>query len=118
MHELSIAVSIVESVEENLPSNDLKVQKVFLKIGKFSGVVRDALEFSFEIAAKDSQLENAVLEFEELPLKVYCNDCSKESELGIPPIFKCEFCGKPTPKIVQGKELEIVAVEIEDDENN
>lgn len=118
MHELSIAVSIVETVEENLPPEDVKVKKVFLKIGKLSGVVKDALLFSFEIAAKDSRLENAKVEIEELAVIVNCKNCEKESELGNPPIFRCGFCGEATPEIVQGKELEIVSVELEDDENN
>ncbi len=118
MHELSIAVSIVEMVEENLPSEDVKVKKVNLRIGNFAGVVKDALLFSFEIAAKDSQLENATVEIEELPLIIYCDACDKNSEIGNPPIFRCEFCGEATPNIVQGKELEIVSVELEDDENN
>jgi hydrogenase nickel incorporation protein HypA/HybF len=114
MHELSIAVSIVETVEENLPTEDARVTKVFLKIGKFSGVVKDALLFSFEIAAQDSQLENATIEIEELPLIVHCKNCEKDSELGNPPIFRCEHCGEATGNIVQGKELEIVAIELED----
>ncbi len=112
MHELSIAVIIVETVEENLPSKEEKVEKVFLKIGKLSGVVKDALLFSFEIAAKDSQMENAVVEIEELPVIVFCDSCEMSLELGDPPIFRCENCGEATPKIEQGKELEIVSVEL------
>ena len=117
MHELSIAVSIAETVEENLPSTDIKVKTVFLKIGKLSGVVKDALTFSFDIATQDSSLEGAKLEIEELPVIVHCKHCNKDLELGNPPIFRCETCGEATPHIIQGKELEIVSVELEDDTN-
>ena len=110
MHELSIAVSIVESVEENLPSPDERVEKVFLKIGAMSGVVKDALLFSFDIAAEDSQLSGAKIEIEEVPVVVRCSECGVETELGNPPIFKCKDCGRPTSDIKSGKELEIVSV--------
>ena len=114
MHELSIACSIVEAVEENLPSPNAQVLKVFLKVGKMSGVVKDALLFSFEIAAQDTKVQGATLEIEELPVIVHCSKCARNSELGNPPIFRCENCGESTANIIQGKEMEIVSIEIED----
>jgi hydrogenase nickel incorporation protein HypA/HybF len=114
MHELSIAVSIVETVEENLPTAETRVKSVLLKIGKLSGVVKDALEFSFDIATQDSNLTGAKLEIEELPVIVHCRKCDQNLELGNPPIFRCTTCGEVTPDIVQGKELEIVSIELAD----
>ncbi|MBS1793839.1 MAG: hydrogenase maturation nickel metallochaperone HypA [Acidobacteria bacterium] len=114
MHELSIACSIVETVEEVLPDENSTVKTVFLKIGAMSGVVRDALLFSFEVAAQDTRAAGAVLEIEEIPVVVHCDPCGKDTELGNPPIFRCAFCGQSTAKILQGKEMEIVSIEIED----
>lgn len=114
MHELSIACSIVEMVEESLPSEQTRVKKVFLNIGKLSGLVKDALLFSFDIAAQDTKLEGATLEIEEIPVIVHCDKCNVDSELGNPPIFRCKDCGESTANILQGKEMEIVSVEIED----
>ena len=110
MHELSIAMSIVESVEENLPDQETKVEKVFLKIGELSGVVKDALLFSFDIAAADSSLNGAAVEIESIPVVVRCSDCELDTELGSPPVFKCKECGRPVADIISGKELEIVSV--------
>ncbi len=89
MHELSIACSIVETVEENLPTADSRATKVILKIGKLSGVVKDALLFSFDIAAQDTKVEGATLEIEELSVIVHCDKCNTDSELANPPIFRC-----------------------------
>lgn len=114
MHELSIACSIVETVEENLPTADSRATKVILKIGKMSGVVKDALLFSFDIATQDTRVQGATLEIEELPIIVYCEKCHKNSELGNPPIFRCEHCGELTGNLIQGKEMELVSIEIED----
>lgn len=114
MHELSIACSIVETVEENLPSENSRVLKIFVRIGKLSGVVKDALLFSFDVAAQDTRVEGAELEVEELQIIVHCDKCDKNSELGNPPIFLCKYCGELTGNILQGKEMELVSVEIED----
>lgn len=115
MHELSIACSIVETVEENLPSKNATATKIYLKIGKISGVVKDALLFSFDIAAQETRIFGATLEIEELPVIVYCDKCNTDSELGNPPIFRCKDCGESTANILQGKEMEIVSIEFEDE---
>lgn len=114
MHELSIACSIVEMVEENLPSENARATKIYLKIGKLSGVVKDALNFSFEIATQDTRVFGAKLEIEELSVIVHCDKCNTNSELGNPPIFRCKDCGESTANILQGKEMEIVSIEFED----
>ncbi len=113
MHELSIACSIIETVEENLPPK-ATATKIFLKIGAMSGVVKDALLFSFEIAAEGTPVQGAALEIEEIPVVVHCDDCDVDSELGNPPIFRCANCGELTGKILQGKELDVVSIEVED----
>jgi hydrogenase nickel insertion protein HypA len=114
MHELSIACSIVETVEENLPSAAARVNKIRLKIGRLSGVVEEALRFSFDIATENTRVAGAGLEIEDVPVIVHCDKCGTDSELGSPPIFRCESCGESTANILQGKEMEIVSVEFED----
>lgn len=116
MHELSIACSIVETVEENLPTERAKATKINLKIGKLSGVVKDALLFSFEIAAEGTRVEGAQIEIEELPVLVFCRKCGESSELGSPPIFRCLICSESTAELIQGKEMEIVSIEFDDGE--
>jgi hydrogenase nickel incorporation protein HypA/HybF len=43
MHELSIAMSIVEMAEEEAHLRNVRVSAVHLKLGMLSGVVKDAL---------------------------------------------------------------------------
>ena len=113
MHELSIACSIVEAVEESLPDKQTTVKTIFLKIGDLSGVVKDALIFSFDIAANDTRVSGAKLDIEQLPVVIRCGKCSIDTTLGNPPIFRCGKCGEPTAEIIQGKEMEIVSIEVE-----
>ncbi len=48
MHELSIALSMIEmATEESNKRGGAKVDVVHLKLGRLSGVVKDALLFSW-----------------------------------------------------------------------
>lgn len=116
MHELSIAVSLVDAASEQAADAGAeRVSAVYLRLGALSGVVREALEFSFEVAAADTMLEGAALEIEEVPAVALCPQCQEEKQLSAGhPMFRarCPDCGAPTPKLRQGKELEITALEI------
>ena len=51
MHELSIAYSVVEIATESArAARAVRVKEVYVRLGALSGVVRGALEFSYEIA--------------------------------------------------------------------
>jgi hydrogenase nickel incorporation protein HypA/HybF len=66
VHELSIAVSLVELACEEVRRRELqRVRAVHLRIGARSGVVKDALTFSFALAADGTAIEGAELRFED-----------------------------------------------------
>jgi hydrogenase nickel incorporation protein HypA/HybF len=114
MHELSIAQSIISTVEHSLPEGFSKnVLSVQLSIGKLSGIEIDALKFAFDIIKKESLLKVAELDIEAIKGIARCNDCSNQiemNEFGIP----CPSCGGFSFEIVQGKEMKVTSVEIED----
>ena len=116
MHELSIAVSLVDAAsEEAAQAGAERVSAVHLKLGALSGVVRDALAFSFDIATENTMLEGAALNIKEVPAVAFCPRCQAEKQLTeVHPAFRaaCPACGTPTPELRQGKELEITAIEI------
>lgn len=115
MHELSIAVSIVEfATEEAERRGSTRVTAVHLRLGAFSGVVKDALLSSFEIACADTRLAGSRLIVEEVPLVVYCSRCDARRQVNSDHWLQCSECGTPTPEIVQGKELEVTALELDE----
>jgi len=113
MHELSIAMSIVEMAEEEAERHRGRVAAVHLKLGKLSGVVKEALLSSYEMACEDTPLAGSRLMVEELPIIVYCTPCQAKRELSSAQWFCCPECGTPAPEVVQGRELEVVALEIQ-----
>src|SRR5688500_16726248 len=113
MHELSIALSIVEMADEEARSRGVQINAVHLKLGTLSGVVKEALLFSYDLACEGTRLEGSQLIIEEVPTVVYCPVCEAERKLDSIQRFCCSVCGTPTPVVRQGKELEVVALEIQ-----
>ena len=65
MHELSIAVSLVDAICEELPKlGDVSIRSVRIRVGALSGVVPDALTFAFDVAADGSRVAGARLDIE------------------------------------------------------
>jgi hydrogenase nickel incorporation protein HypA/HybF len=66
MHELSIAISLVDLACEEKQRRDLpEVHAVRLRLGARSGVVREALTFSFDLAAVGTCIEGAALKIDD-----------------------------------------------------
>ncbi len=112
MHELSIALSILDVAAEVAERRDGRVVAVHLKLGAFSGVVKEALLSAYDLARADTPLADASLVVEEVPVSAWCSGCATEC-LPSFPFLCCPACGAATPEIVRGRELEVVALEIE-----
>jgi hydrogenase nickel incorporation protein HypA/HybF len=113
VHELSIAMSIVEMAEEEAARHgSVQVNAIHLKLGALSGVVEQALLSSYEMASEETAVKGSRLLIENVPVVVYCPSCCAEQRLSSIQNFTCPECGTPTPEIRHGRELEVVALEI------
>jgi hydrogenase nickel incorporation protein HypA/HybF len=113
MHELSIAMSIVEMAQEEAAQRGVQVQAVHLKLGALCGVVKEALLSSYEMACDDTPLRGSRLVIEEVPVVIFCPQCKMQRPLHSVQLFCCAECDTPTSEIVHGKELEVIALEIQ-----
>jgi hydrogenase nickel incorporation protein HypA/HybF len=67
MHELSIALGIVEGVTEEASQHGGGiVRAVMLRLGRLSGVVREALLFAYDAACAGTALEGSELRIEDV----------------------------------------------------
>jgi hydrogenase nickel incorporation protein HypA/HybF len=113
MHELSIAMSIVEVAQEEAAQRGVQVHAVHLKLGALAGVVKESLLGCYEMACGETPLEGSRLVIEDVPVVVFCPACLAPRPTSSIQLFCCAECGTPTPHVLQGKELEVVALEIE-----
>ena len=109
-----MAMSLVElACEKASGLGDVRVEALHLRLGALSGVVKEALLFSFDVAAEGTPVAGARLEIKDVPLTVRCPRCAVERELpGFPLV--CPVCATPTPEILRGKDLELHALEVEE----
>lgn len=114
MHELSVAVSLVELAEHAAREGGaVAIRSVRVRVGALSGVVVEALESAYPFASEGTMCEGAALEIERVPPRVRCRACGFEDEAeGVGP-FLCAACGQAGPEILAGHELELATMEIE-----
>lgn len=112
MHELAIAQAIVESAEQELETGQ-KVLSLCLQLGPLSGVVEDALRFSFDLATQDTPLAGCRLDIENVPVTLYCHPCERLFQPAELARLVCPDCQKASSDLRSGRELLIVALEVD-----
>ncbi len=119
MHEMGIALQIVEIATASLPADlgQARVTKVNLKIGKLAAVVPGSLRFCFDVAVKETPLAGADLIIEEIPVVAKCKDCHAQWAID-EPVFICKTCQSGSLEILSGRELDIESIEVVEEENN
>ena len=119
MHEMGIALQIVEIATASLPANlgEARVTAVNLKIGKLAAVVPESLRFCFDVAVKDTLLTGAKLVIEEVPVVARCKDCNAQWTID-EPVFICKNCQSGSLEILSGRELDIESIEVVGEENH
>ncbi|MEU9716453.1 hydrogenase maturation nickel metallochaperone HypA [Streptomyces sp. NPDC047976] len=116
MHEMSIAMAVVDQVAEAAQAGAARsVSRVELEIGELAGVVPDALAFSFQLACTATPLEGAELVTHAVTARARCASCTGEWAVGMPPELRCPDCGQAgAVELLTGRELRIRRVVWED----
>ena len=114
MHELSIALSIIDGVEEETARlGGRQVRAVHLRVGRLSGIVREALMASYELACEQTMLAGSHLVIEDVPVVAQCATCDARRPVRSIQEMVCDVCGTPAIDIIEGRELLVTALEME-----
>lgn len=113
MHEMSIAEGILDiALDYGGKNGGGRIAEIGLIIGEMSGVVEDSLRFGFEIIAKDTPAEGAVLKIKRLPLLGRCTKCGREFHVEHYD-FWCPECKDGVLEIISGREMQVEYLEVE-----
>lgn len=114
MHELSVALRIVEALDLELAGEgeELVVASVAIQIGALTGLVPEALQFSWDLATENSRLRESRLDIEWADAAGYCPECQDERIITNLQSFRCPVCQTPIGQITGGNELEILTMQI------
>jgi hydrogenase nickel incorporation protein HypA/HybF len=122
VHELSLAIAIVDLVERH--ASGRRVSVVNVKVGAMRQAVPRSLEFQFGFAARGSVCDGALLEQQLVAALFRCEDCGREWDPAPPPArtadelivsFRCPDCASGRFKVVRGEELAVESIEIVDE---
>ncbi|MEL1134900.1 hydrogenase maturation nickel metallochaperone HypA [Desulfitobacterium sp. THU1] len=114
MHEMSLMGGVFEVIERTLAQHQVKkVTLVKLKIGKLTNAEPEALQMAFEAYAKGTVSEGAELQIELIPVKGRCKGCGDEFLVaGL--LFACPTCQHIGIDIIEGEELLLESLEVEE----
>lgn len=114
MHELSIALNIMDIVKEELTnSGSARVMEVVIEVGDLSGVDTSALTTCLEIASRDSFMQDAAIKIVRHPGKGFCESCQQEYAME-DILDLCPDCHQAATRITEGAEMQIPSIMVTD----
>jgi len=107
MHELSVVISLIETISEDAQKRGIKKITHFrLSLGEFSSINPRALEFALQALTKQTILHDASYDIVMEEARAECHDCHFVFR-PVPPFFLCPSCGKGRVSFLQGRLLNI-----------
>ena len=102
MHELSITQELIRKIlkESKYP------KKVVIELGDLTSYKKEPLLFYFDALKKDEErLKDAKIQIIQVPGKILCKGCNKESLTGYAVMLFCPECKSPDIEIIAGKDV-------------
>ncbi|HNW60714.1 MAG TPA: hydrogenase maturation nickel metallochaperone HypA [bacterium] len=113
MHELSIAQALIRAVVRQMQERGITaISRIVVRIGPWSGVMAEALQFNYQLIRKDTPLASAELLIDEPPLTALCQACGHTATLDLL-ATRCPACGSEHLTLQGSDELEILRLEID-----
>ncbi len=112
MHEVALCNALVELIRDQQRQRGFhRATRVIVEVGVLGHVDPHALEFAFELEARDSPAAAAVLEIREIAGQAWCMDCSQRVTIGRRG-DACPRCGGFGMIVEQGDELLLKELEV------
>ena len=113
MHEMSLAESVREIVDETARSNGARrVAVVRLEIGKLAQVEIDAMRFAFDVVMRGSLAETARLDIVETDGSAWCMRCSEAVAI-VRRGDACPQCDSYQLQVTGGDRMRVMDIEID-----
>jgi hydrogenase nickel incorporation protein HypA/HybF len=117
MHELPVTESILEiSLRAAQAQNARRISDIYLKIGQWSTIVDDSIQFYWDTLSEGTLAQGATLHFERIPTLLLCLDCAHSYHPTGEQLL-CPQCGSARLHVHQGEEFQVESIEIETDES-
>jgi hydrogenase nickel incorporation protein HypA/HybF len=113
MHELGIAESALRlALAKARDERATRVTRIEIRVGALSGVDQEALRFAFTAILPGTPAEGAELQIDPVPAVAHCPDCRQDFTVQENFFLECPKCGRANATIRQGRELDLVRLEV------
>ena len=113
MHELSLAMEVVDLALNELKSKQLKsVLELEVEVGDLSGVEFETFQTAIEMAVKGTLMENTTVILTRVHGLGRCSNCEKEFQMEHR-VSLCPYCKGFPGEILSGTEFRIVSLLVE-----
>lgn len=117
MHELAVTQSVLKIVLRHAEQAHAKrVTAIHLVMGELSTNVDDSVQFYWDLIAKGTIAEGAVLSFRRVPAQLQCMACFEKYHPGAGELV-CPRCGSVGAKIISGEEFSVESIDVEEQES-
>lgn len=114
MHELSLMEALRDlALAQAQRFGGGRIVAIHLRLGSLAGVDGEALQLAARVVLQGSAAAGARLQLEWVPARCRCPACGLcfEAQAGV---CECPACGAISRELLQGRELELVALDLED----
>ena len=113
MHDMSLAESVREIVDETARANDARrVTRVRLEIGRLAQVEIDAMRFAFDVVKRGSLAQDALLDIVETDGSAWCMRCAAPVPISLRG-DACPQCSSYQLQVTGGDRMRVMDIEIE-----
>ena len=112
MHELAVTESILDIASKHaVEAGASSVADIHILIGRLSSIIDDSVQFYWEIIAKNTICEKAILHFIRIPAELECLECGNKYQIETD-LTPCPNCQSNRIKILSGNEFRVESIEI------
>jgi len=114
MHELSLISGLLDIVDTYAQTHGFeRVNVLKLSFGRLSCIDPEALKFAFDIQSQGSKAAGALLQFDILPVVIYCLACEQEMTIKRYPSACPRCCGESIMLTGGTESLQLVEMDVD-----
>jgi hydrogenase nickel incorporation protein HypA/HybF len=116
MHELPATQGILRvALDAAEGAGGGRIREIELVIGELTSMVDDSVQFYFDLLARGTPAEGAILRFHREPGELRCDGCGRSSPVRapLPPI--CPRCGDLRIRVTGGQAFRVDSIDLDPD---
>lgn len=113
MHEGKFTEEIVDAVLSELEKTAGKPLRIRVRVGEMLHLEPESVRLHFEAMTRDTRLDGAELELEEIPVLLACRACAWQGGAEDHHVLFCAACGSTEVNVLAGRDVRVDAIDLE-----